>query len=89
MLPECLAGELRDGRVLSLRSGVQRGPEIVLEIELRAPHDVYYTSLSGRYSTAMVAAGDRTPPIEIATGTALPGVTDAGTTAFTWYRPAY
>jgi hypothetical protein len=30
---------------------------------------------------------DVRPPIEIVTGTALPGAVDAGTRAFTWYSP--
>ena len=35
----------------------------------------------------MVAVFEVTPPIEIATGTALPAATPAGTRALTWYRP--
>src|ERR1035437_536196 len=37
--------------------------------------------------TAIVTALDVRPPIEIVTGTALPGAVDAGTRAFTWYSP--
>ena len=41
------------------------------------------------YWTAMVApVCEGTPPTETMIGTAAPGDTDGGTTAFTWNRPA-
>ena len=39
-----LPHQLRNSRVLAARAGVEGIPKMVVEIELGAPHDVYYTS---------------------------------------------
>jgi hypothetical protein len=40
-----LAHEFRNGGVLIGGAGVECFPEVVVQVELRPPHDVYYTSL--------------------------------------------
>jgi hypothetical protein len=38
--------ELRDGGLRASRAGVQRIPQMIVKVQLRSPHDVYYTSPS-------------------------------------------
>lgn len=36
--------EFRDGGLRASRTGMQRIPEMIVKVQLRSPHDVYYTS---------------------------------------------
>ena len=47
-LPRGLPDQLGDRGLLAAGARVERPPELVVEIQLRPPHDVYYTSLGGR-----------------------------------------
>jgi hypothetical protein len=48
-----LPHELRDGSFLAACTGVKGVPEAVVEVKLRPPHDVYYTS-PGMYQNGRV-----------------------------------
>jgi hypothetical protein len=46
-LPNGFPHEFRDGGLSTPCASVKGIPEMVVEVQLRSPHDVYYTSLVG------------------------------------------
>ena len=52
----CLPDEIGHGCLFPASTSVERSPQLVVEIQLRAPHDVYCTSFFGQASDTSIPA---------------------------------